>query len=553
MESGILYLQLRPEMAKGKNLPVRLPICIEDAPLLHPDQAIPLDIVFRGLERQYQTHPDEYYRSYYLFFLFEMVKSNIREEKTDHAQTLMDRAKTIAPQDYRVPFYLGILARNQGLLGEAENHFRLSILSNPRFQYGYFELGQILIEKAEYDEAVEVIEHLLEIDPDFLPAYIKLGDLFFQRGDLKSAKLCYEKSSDFSSETFTPARIRLGVLYHTEQRFEEARKVLEEALERAPESLEGHYNLAFSLYRLGKPFKAIHHLRRAVEIAPQIFGPKNELFLIYKNLGLYDEAYDFEKIYGPDVEACFQINRIQMLALTGKHIEAKSLLDELDDSLGMLKVELRQRIERQQDAETRLGKAKPFDLVSYVSRGQIMNQVPAAHHHLLHAVAQGVIPHKELDQSASMIWLSILLPIFREFKDYPFDLERAWTQFAVGVTGSMEYLGLCRCLQSWMESIQFAQETTFDALHPMWVSNTMEICWSFSQRIYRWDKEDLQDSESLLELGEKPDTLEKWLMQVFNYWQAALDETELRRLSEIDPGIAKWVIFFNGVNHASIS
>ncbi len=544
MAQGILYLHLRPEMAKAKNLPIRLPIRIEDASSLHPERSIPLEIIFRGLESQYQKEPDDYYRSYYLFFLFEMVKHNVDHGEIDDALRLVETAKHISPEDFRVPFYSGYIARSQGFWGEAEGHYRDAIQRNPTFGPACFELGEVLIEKGEEEEAIPIFEHLITLDLQFFPAYLKLGDLSMKSGNLEAAKLWYEQSLIRSSYSFSPAMVRLGVLFNTEQRFEQAEKFLRRAINVDSDLFEGHYNLAFTLQRLEQPFQAIIHLKQCTEMKPEAFGPKNQLFVLYKQMGLYDEAWEL----GASIDdERFSWNWFRFLLLMGQWGRAGELETKLDASCDVPASHLHSLVQLHMDSERRNGPVLPFHLQTYLSQSWVQGSVPETHRSVLRSIIEGVIPFPEMDQPVPLILLDLLLPIFSQYFSYPFELERAWTHFSVGVAGSMKFLALCRCFQTWVESILLDDSCAFEAMHERWIQDTMDISWSFSQKIYHWGREDLKDLDSLFEEWIHEETLDRWLFLLFNLWQTDLSEEELIQVHEFDQRIANWLRFFKAI------
>ncbi len=544
MAQEILYLHLRPELAKAKNLPIRLPIRIEDASSLHPERPIPLETIFRGLESQYQKEPDDYYRSYYLFFLFEMIKLHVDTKEIDDALQLVETAQQISPEDFRVPFYTGYIARSQGFWGEAEGHYRDAIQRNPTFGPACFELGEVLIEKGEEEEAIPVFEHLVTIDPLFLPAYLKLGDLSLKSGNLEEAKLWYEQSLVRSSHSFTPSLVRLGVLLNTEQRFEQATEILRQAIKVDTNLFEGHYNLAFALQRMEKPFQAIIHLKRCIEIHPDAFGPKNQLFLLYKQMGLYDEAWELGASINDEQ---FSWNWFRFLLVMGQWERAWEVEGKLDDSYNLPASHLHSIVQLQMNSERRDGPAPLFDLQTYLSQSRVQESVPETHRSVLHSIIKGVIPFPEMDQPVPFVLLDLLLPIFSQYFSYPFELERAWTQFSVGVAGSTQFLALCRCFQTWVESILLDDSCSFEAMHERWVQDTMEISWSFSQQIHHWGKEDLQDAETILEDWIHEETLSHWLFLLFSLWLSDLSEGELIQVNAMDQRIANWLRFFQTI------
>jgi len=62
----LVYLPLKPEMAKANNLPVKLPVLVEDMKNITDRDRIDLDVIIRGLEAQSRIERNDYYESYLL-------------------------------------------------------------------------------------------------------------------------------------------------------------------------------------------------------------------------------------------------------------------------------------------------------------------------------------------------------------------------------------------------------------------------------------------------------------------------------------------------------
>ncbi|WP_231450283.1 MULTISPECIES: tetratricopeptide repeat protein [unclassified Thermosipho (in: thermotogales)] len=290
-----MYLPVKPEIAKEQNLPVKLPILAEDMPLISEINKIPLDVILRGLEAQYSVEKNEYWASYLTYFYYEKFKELLNDENYEKARKFLEKAKNVM-YDYRYHFYYGLLFSKLGDYDNAEVELKRSISLNPTFYLGYYELGNVLYLKKEYDESVEMYMKAFEINKDFALPLLKVGDAYFENGQYKDAEIAYQAA--LKVEKLPQIFLRLGVLYNTTQRFEKAEKVFKDGLsiEYKPEIA---YNLAYTLSKLGKHLQALQVLKELSKNFPS-FEVYNELGLQQKLLGLYEEASESLKLAGED-------------------------------------------------------------------------------------------------------------------------------------------------------------------------------------------------------------------------------------------------------------
>lgn len=80
-------------MAKSQNLPVKLPILVEDMPLVTEINKIPLDVILRGLEAQYSVEKSEYWASYLVYFYYEKFKEHLNAQNYEDAREILEKAK----------------------------------------------------------------------------------------------------------------------------------------------------------------------------------------------------------------------------------------------------------------------------------------------------------------------------------------------------------------------------------------------------------------------------------------------------------------------------
>jgi tetratricopeptide (TPR) repeat protein len=80
-----------------------------------------------------------------------------------------------------------------GQLDEGIAHLNRAIELNPQSVEAYSRLGAALARKGLTDDAIHFLEAGLKIDPQFAPALGNMGLIFTDRGDFERASSCFEK------------------------------------------------------------------------------------------------------------------------------------------------------------------------------------------------------------------------------------------------------------------------------------------------------------------------------------------------------------------------
>jgi len=331
---AIVYLPLRPEVAKSLNLPVKLPVLAEDLLLITDQNNIPLDVILRGLEAQYEVTPDDYWKSYLVFFYYEKFKDLINKAEYTMAGEYLNKAKALT-YDYRFHFYNALLQAKLSNYELAEIEFKQAITLNPTFSLAHYELGNVLFARKDYDEALEYYKRAYELNPEFLLPLMKIGDIYTELGQLDDAEIVYNMViqkfkgahlEGFNLQPIPEVYLRLGVVYNIRQQHEKAEKIFKEGLKlsKKPEII---YNLSYTLMKLGKHFEAYGLL---LELSKEYPVPEvlNELGIIQRRLGLYEEAYEtFQK-----VQDDFRENYERIQYFVGKKSFEEDFVNELKDA-----------------------------------------------------------------------------------------------------------------------------------------------------------------------------------------------------------------------------
>lgn len=116
------------------------------------------------------------------------------------------------------------------------------------------------VETSSPDQAREVYERLLEIDPDHADAHVNLGRLLHEEGSPASAEKHYRRALDLDPD-HEIAAFNLGVALEDLGRFKDAIDAYLRALELDPQNADAHFNLAGLYERRGEKAAALRHLK----------------------------------------------------------------------------------------------------------------------------------------------------------------------------------------------------------------------------------------------------------------------------------------------------
>jgi tetratricopeptide (TPR) repeat protein len=123
---------------------------------------------------------------------------------------------------------------------------------------------------ASASEAIASYKKVLELEPEYAPAHINLGTLYYNQSDYELAEEHYRKAIECDSR-YALAYFDLGNVLDETQRLEEAIGAYKSALKLAPTYADAHYNLALAYERSRQPRLALKHWRAYLKLDAQ--GP----------------------------------------------------------------------------------------------------------------------------------------------------------------------------------------------------------------------------------------------------------------------------------------
>ncbi len=196
--------------------------------------------------------------------LFEAIEL-INSGRIQQAEELCRAAVARNGQDVNMTALLGATLFKAGKNQEAEKYLRISIGLAPNFAKPYSDLGHLLVESRQPQEAVEVLENAVRLDAGEGDAWFNLGKARAMLGLGPEADQAFEKSFELNPE-------RKALAHAAEQqqagKLEEAEQAYREILRNNPKNVDALRLLGSLAMQAGRVHEAENLFRRTIAYAP---------------------------------------------------------------------------------------------------------------------------------------------------------------------------------------------------------------------------------------------------------------------------------------------
>jgi protein O-GlcNAc transferase len=199
------------------------------------------------------------------------------------------RALTLAPDDAEILNNLGSLLREERQVEEAIVCHHRALRLRPEFPEAHSNLGNALRDYGRLDEAAVCFETALRLRPAFPAALVNYGNVLRTRGRIDEALACYRRAIAVAP-ALGEAHNNLGTLLQGLGRWDESAAAYRTALALDPRSAVAHYNLANVLKELGDGRQAEALLLRALELDPSLPEAHLNLGNLRKDQGRLTDA-----------------------------------------------------------------------------------------------------------------------------------------------------------------------------------------------------------------------------------------------------------------------
>src|SRR5438270_6662115 len=199
---------------------------------------------------------------------------------------------------------LGIVLAQKNEIDEAIAHYRKTLEMSPDFADADYNLGNALLQKGEIDAAILHCQRAVTIQPNDPEAQVALGNALFQKGSIDDSIVHYQRALAIRPYYVT-AHYNLSSAYLKKGEIEQTIVHCQAALSIEPEHADAHSNLATALLRKGEIGNAIEQYEKTLKIARRSVPALNNLAWIFatysdpafrdgtKALELAEEANEF--------------------------------------------------------------------------------------------------------------------------------------------------------------------------------------------------------------------------------------------------------------------
>ncbi len=176
------------------------------------------------------------------------------------------QAIDINKKDYESYYKVAELLNNLDKKDEAAEMLFNLLGKKPDMYKATELLGDILISKEMYKEAVNIYQEALKYNPVSYEIHYNLGIAYTMLNDFQNAKICYEKAAEINSLLYN-AKYSLAEIALIYKDLEEAEKRFLQAIEEEELSADGYYELAKIYLIKGDKETAIKYANTAIDIA----------------------------------------------------------------------------------------------------------------------------------------------------------------------------------------------------------------------------------------------------------------------------------------------
>ncbi len=186
---------------------------------------------------------------------------------------------------------------------------RAALAANADCGMTHYNLATALLSLHRFDEAEKEFNEAIRCSPTFAEAYVQLGGICLNRGDLDGC-LAYNKQSTQVRAGFAEGYGNIGFVQLQKGNVEEAIAALEKAVKFNKRFIQAYTTMGNAYLFMGDVDKCIENNLKALEIEPEFAVAHNNLVIAYLEKGMHDKAIEhFRKAkalgyaVAPEIEA----------------------------------------------------------------------------------------------------------------------------------------------------------------------------------------------------------------------------------------------------------
>ncbi len=228
----------------------------------------------------------------------------------------------------------GALFFQRGYLDQAGASFQQALREDPSSAEALYGIGSVYLNQGKNADARESFERAVQLPANYhdtLPdAWNNLGVIATREGRVGDSVPCFLEALRLNPHHLLSLD-NLGNAYRSLKRWDDARNVLQRALEIAPQDPEANYSLGMVFAQSGDNAKAYDYLQRALQARPVYPEALNNLGILFLLTDRRDQAVaSFEQCIrvAPAFDQAY-LNLAHVFALEGARDKARGVLLDL--------------------------------------------------------------------------------------------------------------------------------------------------------------------------------------------------------------------------------
>jgi tetratricopeptide (TPR) repeat protein len=214
--------------------------------------------------------------------------------------------------------------RQAAMYGNIETLWRTTLSRNPGCWMAHNNLGIVLFEKGQLDDAIAHYQTTLQMQPDFWDADYNLGTALLGKGQVDEAIFYCDKAVRMQPND-PDAQVALANALVQKRRIDDAIVHYQKAVAMRPDYFLAHYGLGHALLEKGKLDAAIEHSRAALLIQPDNADCHTVLAIALDEKGQSAEAIKhYEKALEISSQSVSALNNLAWLLASGSNASLRN-------------------------------------------------------------------------------------------------------------------------------------------------------------------------------------------------------------------------------------
>jgi tetratricopeptide (TPR) repeat protein len=214
----------------------------------------------------------------------------LKAGQLDQADSIARQLLTTHSNDHGAFNLLGLVARQQGLLGDAIAALQQATVLKPDEPVYHCNLGAMYHQHSQYSEAIAACKTALDLRPDYPQALITLGSSYFSTGRYREAAQSYRNAIQLAPNQAIYHAYLADALREI-GKFRAAINEYEVAIALAPDLTYAISNLGITQLMTGRPELALEYCYHAAQTIPSSNNWMN-LGTVYRRLERLEDAMD---------------------------------------------------------------------------------------------------------------------------------------------------------------------------------------------------------------------------------------------------------------------